>query len=192
MRAADAAADAGAVEVWRKGPQLFRLDLVLLRIEQLCQKGHVTHEHYPDGLLRVFACIIDDLHEQRVVKLVFHRALATKGKLPSALGCHELQIIEPYEFLNRLREWVFEARRRAAQVGAHHHALEGDASEAVLGLLHLLGLRPLTVAKETRHQDKGPDGCCDCPSCSQLRIMHPADQRVWQGEKLWHRGYYAI
>jgi hypothetical protein len=150
---------------------------VLPRIDRLCDASEFfSVEYEPRGLLKTLAAYIEHLHEDGTVKLVFDRALASKGKKASLLGCHTLQVLEPFLFLSELHQWVADANRRDAAVNQYHPELTGwDASEAILGLLHRLGLKRRRVTrKQTRRT-----------------VCFPANKRVAKNEPLWHRAYVA-
>jgi hypothetical protein len=175
--AADAAAHAGAVEFWRQGLPTWSLERVFPRIDRLCDASEFHGvEYQPRGLLKMFAANIEALHEDDIVKLVFDKALATKGKKASLLGCHTLQVLDPYRFRLQLHLWVVDANRRAAAVNEYHPELTGlGVSEAILDLLRRLGLKRRRVTrKQTRRT-----------------VWFPADKRVEKDEPLWHRAYVA-
>ena len=177
VRAADEAAAAGAVEFWRQGLQRWSLERVLPRIDRLCDASEFLGVEYePRGLLKTLAAYIEHLHEDGTVKLVFDMALAKTGKKASLMGCHTLQVIDPFRFLSELHRWVADANRRAAAVNEYHPDLSGrDPSEAILGLLHRLGLKRRRVTrKQTRRT-----------------VCFPANKRVAKNEPLWHRAYVA-
>ena len=177
VRAADAAAAAGAAEFWREGLPMWSLERVLPRIDRLCDASQFLGVEYePRGLLKTLAAYIEHLHEDGTVKLVFDRALAKTGKKASLLGCHTLQVIDPFRFLSEMHRWVADANRRAAAVNEYHPALCGwDASDAILGLLRSLGLKRRRV---TRKQPR-------------RMVWFPADKRLAKNEPLWHRAYVA-
>jgi hypothetical protein len=177
VRAADAAAAAGAVEFWREGLPTWSLERVLPRIDRLCDASDFLGVEYePRGLLKTLAAYIERLHGDGIVKLVFDRALATKGKKASLLGCHTLQVLESFRFLSELHQWVANANSRDAAIDEYHPELSGwVASDAILALLCSLGLKRSRV------------------TCKQTRrtVWFPADKRVAKNEPLWHKAYVA-
>lgn len=175
VRAADAEADAGAVEVWRQGLETYHVERVLGRIERFCDAAMwYGLDEEPRESLMTLAVVLDKLHDHGFVKFVFDRPLATKGKKPSLLGCHRLEVLDPYRFRCDLRRWVIDEKMVAAVLKLGHE-LEGynDPSGAVVDLLRRLGLKRRRVTrKQTRRT-----------------VFFPADKRVPKNEPLWHRAY---
>lgn len=178
VRAADAAGDAGAVAAWRPGLETYSLERVLPRIDRLCDASMwYGVDEEPRALLKSFAGYVGSLHDSGVVKFVFDRSLATRGKKPSLLGCHTLQVLQPLRFRCELHQWIADTQARAAQLNRGWPELEAyeDPSEVILDLLRRLGLRRRRVTrKQTRRT-----------------VFFPADKRVAKNEPLWHRVYVA-
>ena len=178
VRASDAAFATGAVECWREGLPTWSIERVLPRIDRVFDEALLKFGVTFDSraLLKEFAFYIECLHEDGIVKLVFDRALAMKGKKASLMGCHTLQVLNPFLFLSELHEWVADAERRAAATNEYYDELSGyNPSVAILGLLHSLGLKKRRVTRKHRHRT----------------VWFPADKRVAKKETLWHRAYVA-
>lgn len=177
VRAADAAADAGADEVWRKGLAPYHLERVLARITRFCDSTMwYGLDEEPRNSLLALATFIDQLHGQGVVKLVFDRPLATKGKKPSLLGCHRLEVLKPHAFRSDLISWVEERKQMEEYKGEGWPELEGYEvpAEGIVDILRRLGLKRRRV------------------TCAQPRrkVFFPADKRVPKNDLLlWHRAY---
>jgi hypothetical protein len=173
VRAADAAAHAGAAEIWRAVPPTWSLERVLPRIDRFCTASMWWGlEEENRVLLNAFAGNIDALREEGVVELVFDKALACRGKKASLLGCHTLKVLDAFQFLSRMHRWVNDTQR-----GAGFSELEGwdTHSDAILDLLRRLGLKRRRV---TRKQPR-------------RMVWFPADKRLAKNEPLWHRAYVA-
>jgi len=178
VRAADAAAEAGAGEVWRKGLAPYHLERVLARITRFCDdEMWYGVDEQPRESLMDLAVAVDKLHAEGVVKFVFDRSLAKQGKTPSLLGCHRLEVLNPHRFRDGLRQWAVDKQETAAARHRGWPELEGyeDVSEAIVDLLHRLGLKRRRV---TRTQ-------------TRRKVFFPADKRVPKQEPLWHRAYVA-
>jgi hypothetical protein len=177
VRAADAAGDAGARELWREGLAPYHLERVLARITRFCDdEMWYGLDEQPRESLMALAAFIDQLHDNGVVNFVFDRPLATKGKKqPSLLGCHRLEVLEPYTFRCDLHRWVAERQKKEELKNRGWPELEGfeDPSEGIVDLLRRLGLKRRRV---TRAQ-------------TRRKVFFPADKRVPKNDLLWHRAY---
>lgn len=176
VRDADAAADAGAGEVWRQGLETYHVERVLGRITRFCDRRMwYGLDDEPRESLVALAAFIDQLHGKGVVKLVFDRPLATKGKKPSLLGCHRLEVLKPHTFRGDLLSWVEEIMQNEESKHIGWPELEGYEipSEGIVDLLRRLGLKRRRV---TRAQ-------------TRRKVFFPADKRVPKNDLLWHRAY---
>lgn len=174
VRAADAAALAGAAEFWLAVPPTWSLERVLPRIDRFCTASMWWgFEEENRGLLNLFAGKIDMLREEGVVELVFDKTLARRGKKASIMGCHTLKVLDAFQFLSRMHGWVHDTQ----MTGQGYSELEGwdTPSDAILDLLGRLGLKRRRV---TRKQPR-------------RMVWFPADKRLAKNEPLWHRAYVA-
>lgn len=177
VRVADKAADAGGAEIWRKGMPMWSLERVIPRIDRFCDDTQYWGlDEHPRELLKVLAAHLEQLHTTGTIKLVFDMALAKRQKQASLMGCHRLQVLEPYTFRGVLHDWVHDAKRRAAALNTYHDTFEDcSPSEAILELLHGLGLqRRRTTRKQKRRSLRFPE------------------HRDLRDEPLWHRAYYKM
>ena len=170
VRAADAAADAGAGEIWREGVPMWTLE----RTGERLARKYGEEGFAPFGLeLLLWSLVreIDGMRAAGVVELVFDRAAACDGKQASLLGCHTLRVVEPVEFLQKMEQWSVGAMSMQPNVVVELKRYATDtASGTVLKLMKKLGLRRL-----------GGRGS---------RFSHnPAVSRT---EPLWHKRYVAM
>jgi hypothetical protein len=170
VHAADAAADAGAAEVWREGPSMWNL----ARTHECLECKYAKDGEDICGLELVLQSLtreIDFLRAAGFVELVFDRAAALAGKQASLLGCHTLRVLHPMEFLTTMQGWTIGVLREGKYAAATVRTFAGPtASHTVINLLAELGL-------------KRPGG-----KYSRFGL-HP---NVKRSEPLWQKKYVAL
>lgn len=174
VRAVDKAEDKDGAEIWRKGLPMWRLERVLPRIDRFCDAtAYYGLDEHPRELLKVLATHLEIMQTTGTIKMVFDMALARKNKQASLMGCHRLEVLQPYMFRDQLHGWVRDAKKLAAALDTYHDTFEDcSPSEAILSLLRILGLQRRRITSKQRARS--------------LRFpAHP-------DEPLWHRVYYKM
>lgn len=165
VQAADAAADAGQADIWRKGPPPWNLQRVIARIDS------VDESMVGLGLvLKSLAKDIDFMRACGFVELVFYRRAACNQKQASMLGCHTLRVVNPWQFLRAMEMWVCNEFPKPYAKTTMWNFADRTISHLVINLLAQLGLK----RKGGKNSRCGP---------------HP---KVKSNEPLWVKTYVAV
>ena len=124
-------------------------------------------------IMNLLAAELVDMHEVRIVRLVFERAAARVGRKPSLFGCHKLEVLHAHVFMTHM-SWWFATLRQSAPSGALARwacANNPKPSRRVLLMLQEGGLR--VRGKKYR-----------VPLDARYESVH-------QSEALWHSAYWA-
>ncbi len=120
--------------------------------------------------------LVRQQEEERVVRLVFERAAARAGRKLSVFGCHRLEVLDAYAFLQHMESWL-ETLRATAPTAAVRQFYMNDrcfvhtkASSIVWAMLRTGGLKI-----------RG----------KKYRLADDAARGVGGAEALWHSAYWA-
>jgi hypothetical protein len=176
--AADARADAGLPDGFVVEAPMWDLERTRARIAARWPRS-TPRNVYRKGIMLVLNSLAAELVRQQelgVARLVFARAAARDGRKLSVFGCHRLEVLDGYAFLEHMESWFETLRRTTSSACLDQFAVDRrcyvhtKASSWVLEMLRTGGLR--VRGKKYRLADDAVNG-------------------VGGAEALWHSAYWA-
>jgi hypothetical protein len=179
VRAADDKADAGRPDGFAVlATPMWALERTRARVAARWPKATPRNLSRKGRMLVMNSLAAELVRQQElgVARLVFERAAARDGRKLSLFGCHRLEVLDGYAFLEHMEAWFQELRRTTSWSALEQFAVNErcyvhkKASSRVLAILLAGGLRV-----------RG----------KRYRLADDAARGVGGAEALWHEKYWA-
>jgi len=182
VRKTDEAEEAGRKQ-WHVGRPMWDFQRIQARIDARWPEPNTEIPRLA-AVLKSLANLLLTCLQDEVIVLTHKPCLACKGKQPSVLGCHSMQVRDPVQFLTTMETWIQTQRETvAAHPTVRRYGARSIRSQhntlLVINLLQVLGLN-VRRGKGMRF-----------PPASEVDSSIHSIHQVSKHEALWNKEYIA-